>query len=130
MGYITIFVNSDMKAGYFMLVIGSAIVSLQADDAYRLCIAMSAVSIWSTVPLVTRLFTTMKRRTGLYFYSILITSIGISVRQIGVLTVWFSPHCPWTIRRILIEAGSLAMVSGFSLVLVRTYRWYGRWSLC
>lgn len=81
---------------------------------------MSAVSIWATVPLITRLFTTMKRRSGLYFYSILITTIGISVRQIGVLTVWFSPHCPWAVRRILVEAGSMAMISGFSLVLVST----------
>ncbi|KAH7386671.1 hypothetical protein DE146DRAFT_665369 [Phaeosphaeria sp. MPI-PUGE-AT-0046c] len=117
MGYITIFVNPDMNAQYSMSVSGPIPAASAPDHAYRLCIAMSAISIWSTVPLTTRLLTTMKRRSGLYFYSILITSIGISVRQIGVLMVWFTPHCPWAIRRILIEVGSMAMVSGFSLVL-------------
>jgi hypothetical protein len=67
-----------------------------------------------------RLFTTMKRRSGLYFYAILITSCGISIRQMGVLTLWLTPKCPWVIRRILIEAGSIAMVSGFSTVLAST----------
>ncbi|KAH7378193.1 hypothetical protein DE146DRAFT_673340 [Phaeosphaeria sp. MPI-PUGE-AT-0046c] len=114
MGYITIFVNPDMNAQYSMSVSGPIPAASAPDHAYRLCIAMSAISIWSTVPLTTRLLTTMKRRSGLYFYSILITSIGISVRQIGVLMVWFTPHCPWAIRRILIEVGSMAMVSGFS----------------
>jgi hypothetical protein len=80
---------------------------------------MSAVAIWSTIPLVVRLLTTMKRRSGLYFYAILVTSLGISVRQIGVLTLWLPSRCPWVIRRILVEAGSVAMVSGFSVVLVR-----------
>lgn len=94
---------------------------LNSHHEYRLCIAMSAISIWATIPLITRLFTTMKRRSGLYFYSILITSVGISVRQIGVLTVWFSPHCPWVIRRMLVEIGSMAMISGFSLVLVSSF---------
>jgi hypothetical protein len=79
---------------------------------------MSAMAIWATVPLVIRLFTTMKRRSGMYFYAILITSFGISIRQIGVLTLWLPSRCPWVIRRILLEAGSIAMVSGFSLVLV------------
>jgi hypothetical protein len=87
----------------------------------RLLIAMTAVAIWSTVPLVIRLLTTMKRRSGLYFYAILVTSCGISIRQIGVLTLWLVPKCPWVIKRLLVEAGSVAMVSGFSTVLVGIY---------
>jgi hypothetical protein len=63
----------------------------------------------------------MKRRSGLYFWAILITSFGISVRQVGVLTTWLTPTCPWVIRRILIETGSIAMISGFSTVLVRFF---------
>jgi hypothetical protein len=60
----------------------------------------------------------MKRRSGLYFYAILIASLGISIRQIGVVTIYLTPKCPWVLRRILVEAGSVAMISGFSTVLV------------
>jgi hypothetical protein len=60
----------------------------------------------------------MKRRSGLYFYAILVASLGISIRQAGVVTLYLAPKCPWVLRRILVEAGTVAMVSGFSTVLV------------
>jgi hypothetical protein len=90
------------------------------NELISLLIALAAAAIWATVPLTIRLFTTMKRRSGVYFYAILITTWGITVRQIGVLTLWFifTPNVPWVVRRILVEAGSIAMVSGFSVVLV------------
>jgi hypothetical protein len=81
---------------------------------------VAAAAIWSTVPLTIRLLTTMKRRSGWYFYAILTTTLGISTRQIGVLTLWLTPNVPWVIRRLLVEAGTIAMVSGFSVVLVST----------
>ncbi|KAH7378372.1 hypothetical protein DE146DRAFT_318321 [Phaeosphaeria sp. MPI-PUGE-AT-0046c] len=80
-------------------------------------VAMGSIAIWSMVPLVIRLLTTMKRRSGLYFYAILITSCGISTRQFGILTLWLIPGCPWVLRRLLVEVGTIAMVSGFSVVL-------------
>jgi hypothetical protein len=88
------------------------------DFVQRLLVAVAAAAIWSTIPLTIRLLTTMKRRSGLYFCAILITTLGISVRQVGVLTLWLTPTAPWVIRRLLVEAGTIAMVSGFSVVLV------------
>lgn len=79
---------------------------------------MGSIAIWSTVPLIMRLLTTMKRRSGLYFYAILITSCGITTRQFGILTLWLIPGCPWILRRLLVEVGTIAMLSGFSIVLV------------
>ncbi|KAH7383346.1 hypothetical protein BKA66DRAFT_441678 [Pyrenochaeta sp. MPI-SDFR-AT-0127] len=80
-------------------------------------VAFAAVAIWSTVPLTIRLLTTLKRRSGLYFWSLLATSWGLSIRQIGLLTSFLAPQCPWTLSLCLAQAGWVAMVSGFSMVI-------------
>lgn len=59
----------------------------------------------------------MKRRSGLYFWSILITSWGLSIRQIGYITEFLVPSCPWILSLILSQSGWVAMVTGFSMVL-------------
>jgi hypothetical protein len=84
-------------------------------------VAMGSIAIWSMIPLSIRLLTTMKRRSGLYVYAILITSCGIATRQFGIFTLWLIPGCPWVLRRLLVEVGTIAMVSGFSVVLVSIY---------
>lgn len=80
-------------------------------------VAFASIAIWSTIPLTIRLLTTLKRRSGLYFYSILITSWGLSIRQIGFVVQFLAPSRPWHIALFLSQAGWIAMVSGFSLVL-------------
>lgn len=64
-----------------------------------------------------RLFTTLKRRSGLYFWSVLITSWGLCIRQIGIMTSYLARQCPWVLRLALAQVGWVMMVTGFSLVL-------------
>ncbi|ORY10240.1 hypothetical protein BCR34DRAFT_602221 [Clohesyomyces aquaticus] len=79
--------------------------------------AFAAVAIWSSVPLTLRIFTTLKRRSGVYFWSMLITSWGLTIRQIGFLAQFLSTKCPWQLSLIMAQGGWAAMVSGFSMVL-------------
>ncbi|KAF2023134.1 hypothetical protein EK21DRAFT_47103, partial [Setomelanomma holmii] len=64
--------------------------------------------------------TTLKCRSGVYFYSLLITSWGLSIQQIGFCTQFLAPKCPWILSLILSQGGWVAMVTGFSMAL------YGR----
>jgi hypothetical protein len=91
---------------------------LWSDDICSMLVGLTAVAIWCTISLTIRILTTMKRWSGVYFYAILVTSLGISIRQIGVVTIFLSPNCPWVLRRMLVEVGNVAMISGFSTVLV------------
>jgi hypothetical protein len=86
-------------------------------DIMFVFIALASISIYSTLPLTIRLLTTLKRRRGLYFWSVLLTSWGLCIRQIGILTSFLARGCPWVLRLLLAQVGWVMMVSGFSLVL-------------
>ena len=121
MGRVIIYLQNTLTANLLWWVLFIPLSLTQkhtTNTSHSVLIAVAAVAIWSTISLTIRLFTTLKRRSGLYFYAILITSWGIAVRQIGVLTLYFTPKCPWVIRRMLVEVGWVTMVSGFSVVLV------------
>jgi hypothetical protein len=75
------------------------------------------VAVWSSVPLTIRLFVTLKRRRGIYFWAILITSWGLSIREIGYILQFLVPSSPWLLNSIIAQAGWVAMVSGFAVVL-------------
>ncbi|KAF2820425.1 hypothetical protein CC86DRAFT_429166 [Ophiobolus disseminans] len=99
-----------------------ALVKIQVQNSMTpnqlfVLIAAAAIAIWSTVSLTIRILTVLKRRSGLYFYSLIVASWGIAIRQIGILTIYLAPNCPWVVRRMLVETGWVAMVSGFSVVL-------------
>ncbi|KAF2092882.1 hypothetical protein NA57DRAFT_18145, partial [Rhizodiscina lignyota] len=79
--------------------------------------AFTAVAVWSSIPLTTRLLFTFKKYQGLYFWSILVTTWGLSIRVIGFMVKFTVPACPWILSTILAEAGWVAMVTGFSLVM-------------
>ncbi|KAF2730070.1 hypothetical protein EJ04DRAFT_397684, partial [Polyplosphaeria fusca] len=80
-------------------------------------IAFASVAIWSSIPLTIRLFTTLKRRRSLYFYSILTCTWGLSIHQIGYLIQGLAPNAPWVLALILSQLGWIWMVTGFSVVL-------------
>jgi hypothetical protein len=86
-------------------------------SANSVFVAFAAVAIWSTVPLTIRLFLTLKRQSGLYFWSVLITTWGLCIRQIGILLGLLARQCPWALRIALSQTGWVMMVSGFSVVL-------------
>jgi hypothetical protein len=84
---------------------------------YSIIAAFSALAIWSTVELTVRIFFTFKKHTGIYFYSILATTWGVTLHAIGFLLKLFAPHVLWIFSTIVAEIGWVGMVSGFSVVL-------------
>lgn len=88
-----------------------------AHSSYRLFIAFGAVAIWSTLSLTIRLLTTLKKRSGIYFYSVLIAAWGLTIRQVGNFIQFYAPRCPWQIGFTMQQLGWVGMISGFSMVL-------------
>ncbi|OAG15343.1 hypothetical protein CC77DRAFT_463938 [Alternaria alternata] len=86
-------------------------------DITHLFIAFGAVAIWSTLTLTIRLLTTMKKRSGIYFYSILIATWGLTIRQVGNYIQFYAPRCPWQVGFTMQQLGWVGMISGFSMVL-------------
>ncbi|KAL6702833.1 hypothetical protein ACN47E_000919 [Coniothyrium glycines] len=80
-------------------------------------VAFAAIALWSTVPLTIRVLTTLKKRSGLYFWSLLATTWGLCIRQIGFLAKSVPGSCPWQVSQVLLQIGWIAMVTGFSTVL-------------
>jgi hypothetical protein len=77
----------------------------------------TGLAIWSTVHLTIRILFFFKRYRGLYFWSLIITSWALSIREIGFLMRWVAPNVPWQFSLALAEAGWIGMVTGFSIVL-------------
>ncbi|KAF2431445.1 hypothetical protein EJ08DRAFT_696530 [Tothia fuscella] len=84
---------------------------------YSVFLAFGAIAIWSSVPLTIRLLVTLKRRRGLYFWSILVCGWGLSLRQLGYVLKFMVPKCPYLLGDILSQGGWVGMVTGFSMVL-------------
>jgi hypothetical protein len=70
-----------------------------------------------TVELTVWVFYTFRRYTGLYFWSVLITTWGVSLHSIGFVLKDCVPACNWILSTILAEIGWVSMVTGFSMVL-------------
>ncbi|KAJ5982843.1 hypothetical protein N7481_004942 [Penicillium waksmanii] len=93
-----------------------------------------ALSCYNVIEITISIFTTFKRRHGLYFWSMLIATFGILVHAISVFLRYFAlaPNFPMC---VLICIGWYAMVNGQSVVLfsrlhlVTTYGQYSRWVL-
>jgi hypothetical protein len=58
----------------------------------------------------------MKKR-NLYFWSILITSWGLCIREIGYFLKFLVPSTSWILSNIMTQSGWVCMVSGFAAVL-------------
>ncbi len=70
-----------------------------------------------TVELTVWVFYTFRRYTGLYFWSVLITTWGVSLHSIGFVLKDCVPRCNWIFSTVLAEIGWVSMVTGFSIVL-------------
>jgi len=88
-----------------------------AHSSYSQFIAFGAVAIWSTLTFAIRLLTTLKKGSGIYFYSVLITAWSLTIRQIGNFIQFYAPRCPWQIGFTMQQLGWVGMISGFSMVL-------------
>jgi hypothetical protein len=70
-----------------------------------------------TVELTVWVFYVFRRYTGLYFWSVLITTWGVTLHAIGFVLKDCVPSCPWQLSTTIAEVGWVSMVSGFSVVL-------------
>jgi hypothetical protein len=84
--------------------------------AYCLISAFCSISLWMTIELTIQVFFTFKRHKGLYFWSLLVCTWGITFHVIGLLLKLFAIGS-WILSSILFKIGWVSNVTGFSLVL-------------
>lgn len=77
----------------------------------------TAVPLWMTVELTIWVFYVFRRWSGLYFWSVLITTWGVTLHAIGFILKFCVPSCNWIVSTTLAEIGWVSMVTGFSVVL-------------
>ncbi|KAK0702353.1 hypothetical protein B0H67DRAFT_650389 [Lasiosphaeris hirsuta] len=85
--------------------------------AVGLIAAFCGVAFWTSIELLVLVYVTFRRRTGLYFWSIIITTIGIILQTMGYLLKIFENACPVVFVTIICKVGWVSNVTGFSVVL-------------
>jgi hypothetical protein len=80
-------------------------------------IAFLSVAWYNVIELTVIVFTSFKRRSGLYFYSILVATWGIATVGTGFFLKFFQVTSSGILYTTLIAIGWPAMVTGQSLVL-------------
>ncbi|CAN9363016.1 unnamed protein product [Alternaria alternata] len=53
----------------------------------------------------------MKKRSGIYFYSILIATWGLTIRQVGNYIQFYAPRCPWQVGFTMQQLGWVGMIN-------------------
>lgn len=79
--------------------------------------AFMAISLYNVIELNIIIFSTFKRRSGLYFWSFLFATWGIAPHTIGFICKFFSVISEGWINVTLVGIGWVAMVTGQSVVL-------------
>ena len=79
--------------------------------------AFMALSLWLVLEFHVQVFRFFKKRSGLYFWSLLILSWGVLLHSIGYLLNWFAPDCPWQVYALMDAIGWSMLVTAESLVL-------------
>jgi len=77
----------------------------------------TAVPLWMNVELTVWVLYVFRRYSGLYFWSILVTTWCIALHAIGYVLKECVPDCPWILSTIIAEIGWVGMVTGFATVL-------------
>jgi hypothetical protein len=75
-----------------------------------------AISCYNAIEVIIFIFLTFKRRNGLYFWSMLVASVGIPVHSVAVLLRYFG-LAPNFIMCVITVIGWYAMVTGQAVVL-------------
>ncbi|OTA98035.1 hypothetical protein M426DRAFT_260228 [Hypoxylon sp. CI-4A] len=83
---------------------------------WSLLAVFTALPIWTTVELTFWVLYTFERWRGVYFWSVLGTTFGVTIHAIGYV-LKFCTNTNWIFAAILVEAGWVAEVLGFSIVL-------------
>jgi len=101
--------------------LGSDINSHVASDPYvpsYLLVSFAAIAFYNIIELQVMIWVTFKRRTGLYFYSVLLASWGTLATELGLLVFIFDDSAQHSyVLMTVIKIGWCLMVTGQSLVL-------------
>ncbi|KAK3313988.1 hypothetical protein B0H66DRAFT_594798 [Apodospora peruviana] len=97
------------KPGWINLKRSSTVVGLIA--------AFCGISFWTSLELLVLVYVTFKRRNGFYFWSIVVTIVGIILQTAGYLLKAFENTWPPVLVTIICKIGWISNVSGFSVVL-------------
>ncbi|KAK3985153.1 hypothetical protein QBC44DRAFT_362517 [Cladorrhinum sp. PSN332] len=85
--------------------------------AVALITTLCGIAVWTSLQLLVLVYITFRRRTGLYFYSIIIADVGVILQTVGYLLKAFQNPVPVVIVTIICKIGWVANVTGFSVVL-------------
>lgn len=91
--------------------------TMNSPTAYCLIASFCAVAFWMSIELLVLVYVTFKRKSGVYFWSIIITTIGIILQTAGYLIKEFAPGCPIILTTIICKVGWVSNVTGFAIVL-------------
>jgi hypothetical protein len=70
-----------------------------------------------SIELLVLVYVTFKRHTGVYFWSIVITTLGLILQTTGYILKSFPNNCPTVLVVIICKVGWVSNVTGFSIVL-------------
>ncbi|CZT51936.1 uncharacterized protein RSE6_13163 [Rhynchosporium secalis] len=87
------------------------------QTVWSILAVFTAVPLWMTVELTIWVFYVFRRWSGLYFWSVLICTWGVTLHTIGFILKFCVPSCNWIVSTTLAEIGWVSMVTGFSVVL-------------
>lgn len=78
-----------------------------------------AISLYNVLELMVIILTTFKQRSGLYFWSFIVSTLGIAPHAAGFVLKFFGVMSPsgWWLPVTLVAIGFPAMVTGQSMVL-------------
>ena len=69
------------------------------------------------IEILVLVYVTFKRHRGVYFWSIIITTIGLILQTTGYILKEFKNDCPVVLVTIICKLGWVSNVTGFSIVL-------------
>ncbi|KAI1769150.1 hypothetical protein GGR53DRAFT_228119 [Hypoxylon sp. FL1150] len=84
---------------------------------WALLAVFTALPIWTTVELTVWVLYTFERWRGIYFWSVLCTTWGVTIHAVGFILKFCVPQCNWILSTVLAEIGWVGIVTGFNVVL-------------
>jgi hypothetical protein len=105
---------------YVLVILYTALTCLIKDCsplAYCLIASFCAVAYWMSIEIIVLVYITFKRHSGLYFWSIIVNTVGIILQTTGFILLRFRNDWPEPLSFTLSKVGWAMNVSTFSLVL-------------
>ncbi|KAK4158641.1 hypothetical protein QBC43DRAFT_294870 [Cladorrhinum sp. PSN259] len=85
--------------------------------AVALITTLCGIAIWTSLQLLVLVYVTFRRRTGIYFYSIIVADLGVILQTVGYLLKSFQNRTPPVLVTIICKIGWVGNVTGFAVVL-------------